>query len=173
MTAEHLRTGVEYDAALIWTEDATKDSFKVCLREMQNFDGKHEDITVVSSLVFEKVVGRWYFGIKRKQLAQIDNYFNRSFNIITVISTWIDGNTHGCFLIPSDETLYLFPYSTLLYSSCIECFFSTFTFMFHNSLLQYYMIITFRCRTGWHLLNFISRSSPNMVSSNFQTQILH
>ena len=29
MTAEHLRTGVEYDAALIWTEDATKDSFKV------------------------------------------------------------------------------------------------------------------------------------------------
>ena len=48
---------------------------------MQNFDGKHEDITVVSSLVFEKVVGRWSFGIKRKQLAQIDNYFNRSFNI--------------------------------------------------------------------------------------------
>lgn len=87
MTAEHLRTGVEYDAALIWTEDATKDSFKVCLREMQNFDGKHEDITVVSSLVFERVVGRWSFGIKRKQLAQIDNYFNRSFNIITAIST--------------------------------------------------------------------------------------
>ncbi|RMX58432.1 hypothetical protein pdam_00019701 [Pocillopora damicornis] len=46
VTAEHLRTGVEYDAALIWTEDATNDSFKVCLREMQNFDGKHEDITV-------------------------------------------------------------------------------------------------------------------------------
>ncbi|XP_022806681.1 uncharacterized protein LOC111343760 isoform X1 [Stylophora pistillata] len=46
VTAEHLRTGIEYDAALIWTEDATKDSFKVCLREMQNFDGKHEDINV-------------------------------------------------------------------------------------------------------------------------------
>ena len=47
VTSEHLRTGKEYDAALIWTEDATKDSFKVCLREMQNFDGKHEDIDVV------------------------------------------------------------------------------------------------------------------------------
>ena len=47
MTAEHLRTGKEYDASLIWTEDPNKDSFKVCLREMQNFDGKHEDITVV------------------------------------------------------------------------------------------------------------------------------
>lgn len=48
MTSEHLRTGKEYDAALIWTEDTTKDSFKTCLREMQNFDGKHGDINVVS-----------------------------------------------------------------------------------------------------------------------------
>ena len=50
ITAEHLRTGKEYDAALIWTEDLNKDSFKVCLRELQNFDGKHEDISVVCSL---------------------------------------------------------------------------------------------------------------------------
>ena len=49
MTSEHLRTGKEYDAALIWTEDVTKDSFKACLREMQNFDGKHDDINVVSA----------------------------------------------------------------------------------------------------------------------------
>ena len=47
VTAEHLRTGKEYDASLIWTEDPSKDSFQVCLREMQNFDGKHEDINVV------------------------------------------------------------------------------------------------------------------------------
>lgn len=46
-TSEHLRTGKEYDAALIWLEDVTKQSCKVCLREMQNFDGKHEDINVV------------------------------------------------------------------------------------------------------------------------------
>ena len=47
VTAEHVRTGKKYDAALIWTEDTTKTSFKVCLREMQNFDGKHEDIYAV------------------------------------------------------------------------------------------------------------------------------
>ena len=47
VTAEHVRTGKEYDASLIWTEDPNRDSFKVCLREMQNFDGKHEDIVVV------------------------------------------------------------------------------------------------------------------------------
>jgi len=51
VTSEHLRTGKEYDAALIWAEDVTKDSFKACLREMQNFDGKHEDIDVVCSQV--------------------------------------------------------------------------------------------------------------------------
>ncbi|KAL9963151.1 hypothetical protein ACROYT_G032326 [Oculina patagonica] len=52
VTSEHLRTGKEYDAALIWTEDVTKDSFKVCLRELQNFDGKHEDINVVFDQIF-------------------------------------------------------------------------------------------------------------------------
>ncbi|XP_020609571.1 uncharacterized protein LOC110048125 [Orbicella faveolata] len=54
ITTEHLRTGKEYDAALIWTEDVTKDSFKVCLRELQNFDGKHEDISV-NWLAFSKL----------------------------------------------------------------------------------------------------------------------
>ena len=47
MTSEHLKTGQDYDAALIWTEDVTRSSFQVCLRELQNFDGKHEDISVV------------------------------------------------------------------------------------------------------------------------------
>jgi len=47
VTSEHLRSGKEYDAALIWTEDVSKDSFKVCLRELQNFDGQHQDIYVV------------------------------------------------------------------------------------------------------------------------------
>ena len=34
VTAEHLRTGKEYDAALLWTEDLTKSSAKICLREL-------------------------------------------------------------------------------------------------------------------------------------------
>ena len=55
MTSEHLRTGKEYDAALIWIEDVTKDSVKVCLREMQNFDGRHQDITVVRYQFLKKL----------------------------------------------------------------------------------------------------------------------
>ena len=65
MTAEHLRTGREYDASLIWTEDPNKDSFKVCLREMQNFDGKHEDITVVcfkNHIVIKSRIKYWCQG---------------------------------------------------------------------------------------------------------------
>ena len=55
VTSEHLRTGKEYDAALIWIEDVTKDSVKVCLREMQNFDGRHQDITVVRYQFLKKL----------------------------------------------------------------------------------------------------------------------
>ena len=64
MTAEHLRTGKEYDASLIWTEDPNKDSFKVCLREMQNFDGKHEDINVVRTVFIPTICRRilWTHG---------------------------------------------------------------------------------------------------------------
>jgi len=64
VTSEHLRTGKEYDAALIWTEDVTKDSFKVCLRELQNFDGKHEDISVVRTYITTNSLVKLY--VKRK-----------------------------------------------------------------------------------------------------------
>ena len=47
MTSEHLKTGQDYDAALIWTEDVTSSSFQVCLRELENFEGKHDEISVV------------------------------------------------------------------------------------------------------------------------------
>ena len=64
MTSEHLKTGQEYDAALIWTEDVTNSSFQVCLRELQNFDGKHEDISVVC--VRSKIRGI-VIALKRKE----------------------------------------------------------------------------------------------------------
>ena len=48
VTAEHHQAGLKRNAAIIWTEDVTRISFKVCLRELQNFDGAHKDIYVVS-----------------------------------------------------------------------------------------------------------------------------
>ena len=63
VTSEHLKTGQDYDAALIWTEDVSRSSFQVCLRELQNFDGKHEDISVVC--VRSKTRGM-FIALKRK-----------------------------------------------------------------------------------------------------------
>ncbi|CAH3162089.1 unnamed protein product, partial [Pocillopora meandrina] len=54
VTSNHQRSGKEHDAALIWTEDVTKNSFKACLRELQNFDGKHQDV-YVNWLAFAKL----------------------------------------------------------------------------------------------------------------------
>ena len=64
VTSEHLKTGQDYDAALTWTEDVTNSSFQVCLRELQNFDGKHEDISVVC--VRSKTRGI-FIALKRKE----------------------------------------------------------------------------------------------------------
>ena len=75
VTAEHLRTGKEYDASLIWTEDTSKDSFQVCLREMQNFDGKHEDINVVCSLFVNYFACKESFNMWVSNLSlKIQNY---------------------------------------------------------------------------------------------------
>ena len=67
MTSEHLKTGQEYDAALIWTEDVSNNSFQVCFRELQNFDGKHEDIIVVC---IRSKTGGIFIAIKRKERAE-------------------------------------------------------------------------------------------------------
>jgi len=47
-TLEHQRDGIKHDAASVWIEDVTSSSFQVCIRELQNFDGIHQDIEVVS-----------------------------------------------------------------------------------------------------------------------------
>lgn len=46
-TAEHMSTGVKHDAATVWIENASTRSFRICLRELQDFDGLHENIRVV------------------------------------------------------------------------------------------------------------------------------
>ena len=48
MTAEHHHSGLKRDAASVWVEDVNKSSFKVCLRELENYAGSHEDLSVVS-----------------------------------------------------------------------------------------------------------------------------
>ena len=36
----------------VWVEDLTKDSFKVCLREVKIFDGLHKGTKIVSKILY-------------------------------------------------------------------------------------------------------------------------
>ena len=51
VTAAHYRAGLKRDAASVWIEDVTQSSFKVCLRELQNYAGSHDDVYIVSVVV--------------------------------------------------------------------------------------------------------------------------
>ena len=51
VTAAHYRAGLKCDAASVWIEDVTQSSFKVCLRELQNYAGSHDDVYTVSVVV--------------------------------------------------------------------------------------------------------------------------
>ncbi|KAK3749930.1 hypothetical protein QZH41_017388, partial [Actinostola sp. cb2023] len=46
VTLEHQRDGLKHDAASVWVEGISSSSFQVCIRELQNFDGIHEEIDV-------------------------------------------------------------------------------------------------------------------------------
>ncbi|XP_015771384.1 PREDICTED: uncharacterized protein LOC107349712 [Acropora digitifera] len=52
VTAEHYRSSMKHDAASVWLEDLSASSFKICIRELQNFAGVHDAISV-SWLAFE------------------------------------------------------------------------------------------------------------------------
>jgi len=56
ITAVHHHAGLKRDAASVWLEDITQYSVKICLRELQNYAGSHEDIYVVSIITFLWVV---------------------------------------------------------------------------------------------------------------------
>ena len=47
VSAVHYQARLKRDAASVWIEDVTQSSFKVCLRELQNYAGSHEDVYVV------------------------------------------------------------------------------------------------------------------------------
>ena len=48
VTAVHPATN-KHDAASVWAEDVTRYNFRACLRELKNFDGAHQYLSVVST----------------------------------------------------------------------------------------------------------------------------
>ena len=58
VTAAHYRAGLKRDAASVWIEDVTQSCFKVCLRELQNYAGSHDDVYTVSVYILFCVPSR-------------------------------------------------------------------------------------------------------------------
>ena len=50
-------TGLKHDAATVWVEDASTKSFRICVRELQDFDGLHENIRVVNNFTSQNNAG--------------------------------------------------------------------------------------------------------------------
>ena len=47
-TVRHSVSSTPQDAMNIWIEDLKEDNFRICLREVKTFDGKHQNLEVVS-----------------------------------------------------------------------------------------------------------------------------
>ena len=48
VTTRHTSISRPQDAMNMWIEELQEDHFRVCLREVKTFDGKHKNIQVVS-----------------------------------------------------------------------------------------------------------------------------
>ena len=76
VSAEHERRGIKHDASSVWVEDATTTSFKICIRELQNFDGAHQSIQVVSNFQLfmlvntSRIVSVWNIYSAREKIYQ-------------------------------------------------------------------------------------------------------
>ena len=81
VTAAHHHAGLKRDAASVWIDDVTQSSFKVCLRELQNYAGSHEDLHVVSASV---PLSRSFIYLSESNCVESD-YRNRDFEANTEI----------------------------------------------------------------------------------------
>lgn len=68
------------DAMNMWLEDLTEDHFRVCLREVKTFDGKHDNLKVVSTFILP-------LGVMRNSERPLPrNYLISNFEISSTIS---------------------------------------------------------------------------------------
>ncbi|CAH3029060.1 unnamed protein product [Porites evermanni] len=164
VTSEHLRTGKEYDAALIWIEDVTKDSVKVCLREMQNFDGRHQDITV-NWFAFSKLHkplftehGVISFPNTNPPLDKMNNAycqfvsFTRAYNSTPTVllsanhSTTVSGNSAP---IHNGITTWIENMNTSGFRACVKELYVN----RYDPLSVSYAVLTDICEPGWNYFN--------------------
>lgn len=163
VTAEHHHARLKRDAAIIWKEDVTKSSFKVCLRELQNFDGAHEDI-YVSWLAFSEIHkplfsehGSVYFPNSSPPPA-INNYafckdvgLWRTYNVTPLIIISANHTTGNGNLSPVHNgfTAWLENINTTGFRVCIKELYES----RYDPLSVSYTVIPEICEPGWAFYN--------------------
>jgi len=164
VTSQHLRPGKTSDAALIWTEDVTKDSFKVCLRELQNFDGKHQDINV-NWLAFSKLHKRLFtehgsvnFPNTNPPTDENNNaycefvHFIRSYNVTpSVLTSANHSTTASGNLAPAHNgiTTWIEDMNATGFRTCVKELYET----RYDPVSVSYAVFTDICDPGWSYFN--------------------
>ena len=57
-TVRHSLSNMPQDAMNVWVEELKADYFRVCLREVKTFDGKHQNLKVASLILVHRNICR-------------------------------------------------------------------------------------------------------------------
>ena len=57
-TVRHSVSNKSQDAMNVWVEELKADYFRVCLREVKTFDGKHQNLKVASLILVHRNICR-------------------------------------------------------------------------------------------------------------------
>ncbi|XP_073253699.1 uncharacterized protein [Porites lutea] len=171
VTAEHISADFKHDAASLWVENATSSSFYICLRELQNYDGLHEDI-VVSWMAFEKIhrplfaeservdfpnnnsVSTSYNGAFCKDVSFARNYDKEPIVLIAA-----GHNSEGNNLKPiyMSVTPWIEHIKTSEFRICLKELFAD----QHDPVTVSYTVLADVCKPGWSYFNGICYSTSH------------
>ncbi|CAH3131419.1 unnamed protein product, partial [Porites lobata] len=171
VTAEHISADFKHDAASLWVENATSSSFYICLRELQNYDGLHEDI-FVSWMAFETIhrplfaeskhvdfpnnnsVSTSYNGAFCKDVPFAKNYDKEPIVLIAAGHTSEGNNLKPIYMsvIPWIEHI-----KTSEFRICLKELFAD----QHDPVTVSYTVLADVCKPGWSYFNGICYSTSH------------
>ncbi|PFX13619.1 RNA-directed DNA polymerase from mobile element jockey [Stylophora pistillata] len=163
VTTDHERRGVKHDASTVWVEDLTTTSFKICVRELQNFDGAHESIHV-DWMAFEELHqplfmehGSLYFENGKNPSKEFnyafceDVVFKKPYNDSPAILVSANHSTNGGNLNPLYNSISAWAeyINKTGFRACVKELFVN----QHDPLSVSYAVMPDVCEPGWSFYN--------------------
>ncbi|KAL9972572.1 hypothetical protein ACROYT_G018902 [Oculina patagonica] len=179
-TADHVTSAYKHDAASLWIENATSSNFYICLRELQNYDGFHEEI-FVNWMAFE-TIHRPLFTESRKvdfpndnpvsinyngafcQDVQFERAYDKEPNIIISASHNSEGNN----LKPTymSVTAWIEHIKTSEFRICLKELFAN----QHDPAAVSYVILADVCKPGWSYFSGVCYSTSHSCKNWTEAQ---